>query len=63
MIKLNDDSIIVGQIKQLLHNFNLPKCPIIKEDSDFSNYTGYAIQDSILYYINNHIYLNFFLNM
>ena len=26
MIKLNDDSILTGQIKQLLHNFNLPRC-------------------------------------
>lgn len=26
MIKLNDESIVVGQIKQLLHNFNLPQC-------------------------------------
>lgn len=28
MIKLNDDSMYVGQIKQILHNFNLPKCGI-----------------------------------
>lgn len=28
MIKLNDDSIFIGQIKQLLANFNLPNCEI-----------------------------------
>ena len=28
MIKLNDNNIIVGQIKQLLHTFNLPQCQV-----------------------------------
>ena len=28
MIKLNDNNIVVGQIKQLLHTFNLPQCQI-----------------------------------
>lgn len=32
MIALNDTSIAVGQIKQLLHNFNLPKCPVGKKN-------------------------------
>lgn len=28
MIKLNDNNIIVGQIKQILHTFNLPQCAV-----------------------------------
>ena len=28
MLTLNDASIQVGQIKQLLHNFNLPNCAV-----------------------------------
>lgn len=28
MILLNDDDIYVGQIKQLLHSFELPRCPV-----------------------------------
>lgn len=35
MIKYNDDNIYVGQIKELLHSFNLPTCKIKKEDSKF----------------------------
>ena len=31
MIKLNDDNIYVGQIKQILHRFNLPKCRVKTE--------------------------------
>lgn len=40
MIKLNDDNLIVGQIKQTLHNFNLPRCYIndkIIQDYWFNN--------------------------
>lgn len=56
MIKLNDDSIIVGQIKQLLHNYNLPRCypnnPVIK-DYDFNGkHFHYDLSD---YIINSYI--------
>ena len=52
MIKLNDDSIIVGQIKQLLHNFNLPTCCIVKSNDNRPLYLqkGYIIKDDSLYY-------------
>lgn len=36
MIILNDDSIYVGNIKQLLHTFNLPMCPIYNERSTYA---------------------------
>lgn len=54
MIKINDDSIVVGQIKQLLHNFNLPMCYITKStDEDISFLQkGYMIKDTNLYYRN-----------
>lgn len=29
--KFNDDSIVIGYIKELLHNFNLPRCKVYKE--------------------------------
>ena len=32
MIKLNDDNIFIGQIKQLLKDFNLPACSIGSEN-------------------------------
>lgn len=48
MIKLNDDSIIVGQIKQLLHNFNLPRCYYGFEEYLNNNY---LIEEGNLYYI------------
>ena len=48
MLKLNDDSIFVGQIKQLLKNFNLPDC-YIDSDSD--------------YIPKNHMYININNNM
>ena len=35
MIKYNDDNIYVGQIKELLHSFNLPTCKVKKDSSKF----------------------------
>lgn len=32
MIKLNDNNLAIGQIKQLLKDFNLPNCPVVQED-------------------------------
>lgn len=35
MIKFNDDNIAVGQIKQLLHSFNLPQCRVYNEKDNY----------------------------
>ena len=32
MIKFNDNNIYVGYIKQLLKDFNLPRCQVYKEE-------------------------------
>lgn len=37
MYKFNNDSIVTGYIKQLLHTFNLPRCKIFKSESDLLN--------------------------
>lgn len=49
MIKYNDDNIYVGQIKQLLHTFNLPRCSVYKE--------GMQLCPSLHYIKDNGIYL------
>lgn len=75
MLRLNDDSIFVGQIKQLLKNFNLPDCYIgtdnipskhiyIDNSSDMICYldnNGYSKQ--MQPYLFNHKYLNFTKNL
>jgi len=48
MIKFNDNSIYVGQIKQLLHSFNLPQCPI--GEKDFTHDTHYIKGNSLFFY-------------
>ena len=49
MIKYNDDNIFVGQIKQVLHTFNLPRCSVYKE--------GMTLCPSLHYIKDNGIYL------
>lgn len=38
MYKFNNDKVITGYIKQLLHSFNLPKCKVFKSEQDLINY-------------------------
>ena len=47
MIKYNDDNIKVGQIKQLLHTFNLPSCNIYKEGMTLCTGLHYIKNDAI----------------
>ena len=47
MIKFNDDSIYVGQIKQLLNDFNLPQIDVYKEGKSYSKGQLYIKGNSI----------------
>lgn len=51
MIKLNDNNIFIGHIKQLLKDFNLPSCTIITEDNANENFVSgkHYIKGSQLY--------------
>lgn len=51
MIKLNDNNIFIGHIKQLLKDFNLPSCTIITEDNADENLVSgkHYIKGSQLY--------------
>ena len=48
MLKINDDNIYGGYIKQLLASFNLPQCPI--GDKDFTKSTYYIEGNSLSFY-------------
>ena len=79
MLKLNDDNLIVGEIKQLLKNFNLPNCYIgdgsnVPSNQLFINPNGYHIirknslnnkdQYTVVSdYVFNNFYLNFTSNL
>jgi len=55
MIKLNDNNIMVGQIKQILKDFNLPNCPVVS-----STYTGNSpvyIKNRSLYRTSNNQFI------
>ena len=50
MIKYNDNSVFVGQIKQVLKDFNLPKCRVFREELQGKLPNGYSyIQDDKVY--------------
>ena len=51
MIKLNDNNIFIGHVKQLLKDFNLPSCTIITEDNADENFVSgkHYIKGSQLY--------------
>ena len=48
MILYNDDNIIVGQIKQLLHSFNLPQCKVFDKNVEYKE-GDYYIKDGYLW--------------
>ena len=52
MIKLNDDSIYVGQVKQLLHSFNLPTVPTYREGDTFALGEHYMRDGAIYGHVN-----------
>lgn len=65
MLKLNDNNLFVGEIKQLLHDFNLPKCEV----GTFSNDVVHIDGDKLIYnnhselYIYNKQYINLTTNL
>ena len=69
MIKLNDDSLYVGQIKQLLHTFHLPQCEI--GDKYPAPNTHFILNDSIMrwdsagnaHYVDKYIYGKEYINL
>lgn len=42
MYTFNNDNVITGYIKQLLHSFNLPKCRVFKDALSFKEFMGEA---------------------
>lgn len=38
MYKFNNNNVLTGYIKELLHSFNLPRCHVFQSESDFKNY-------------------------
>lgn len=52
MIKFNDESIFIGEIKQLLSHFNLPKFPIYNKDENYSEGQFY-LKNNVVYVIKN----------
>ena len=54
MIYYNDKRLCVGQIKQLLHGFNLPQCKVYKEGMEFEEGDTY-IKDGFLYSVTRKI--------
>lgn len=51
MYKINDNNIFIGHIKQLLKNFNLPKCRVLRNDIDYSK----ILTKNTLYIKNNRL--------
>lgn len=49
MLKINDDNIYVGQIKQILKNFNLPKARIYNSEEPLASGLHYIKNNSIYY--------------
>ncbi len=57
MYKINDNNIFIGHIKQLLKNFNLPKCRVLRNDVDISYYSKILAKNT-LYIKNNILYIS-----
>lgn len=49
MLKLNDNNIYVGHIKQVLKDFNLPRCNVLTKDTIIHPYTHYIDSNHIYY--------------
>lgn len=70
MIKFNDENIFVGEIKQLLSHFNLPKFPIYSKDVNYSegqfylkNNTVYIIKNGVETKVSNYYFNKELLNL
>lgn len=50
MIKINDNTVFVGQIKQLLKEFNLPFVRVYKEETELINNEIYLKDNYLIYY-------------
>ena len=59
MYKFNNDNIITGYIKQLLHSFNLPTCKVFDTMDEFLNYypPEVGVMGIVKNYKNNNSYL------
>ena len=59
MYKFNNDNIITGYIKQLLHSFNLPTCKVFDTVDEFLNYypLEVGVMGIVKNYKNNNSYL------
>lgn len=59
MYKFNNDNIITGYIKQLLHSFNLPTCKVFDTMDEFLNYypSEVGVMGIVKNYKNNNSYL------
>lgn len=59
MYKFNNDNIITGYIKQLLHSFNLPTCKVFDTVDEFLNYypPEVGVTGIVKNYKNNNSYL------
>ena len=59
MIKFNDNNIYVGQIKQIIKDFNLPNCQVYREEFDSFYVNSESTEENnldIVYIKNNNLY-------
>ncbi len=51
MYKFNNDNIITGYIKQLLHRFNLPTCKVFKDENTLDTYLADLANENNDFYV------------